>query len=416
MSGVAKDETNPTTPTGEVPDEGSAKTADIVAAAEPAETSATEAEGKSARRAATHLRVVTEADAASYAAPDPIADSPHQRIGAVIRAARENRGLTLDQVSKDTRVTVSHLRAIEDMTPNIIGEAVYVKGHIRTYARHLGLNADDILTRYLKECAILKDPEKQDIAPPQVSRSLPVAVPVLGLVVLGLMGAAAFFFLSNDQPKKPSAKAGAAATTAAAPGASSAPTAQPGAPVRPALRIVALRHAMLEVRSSAGDKYVKRYFDQGESYLPRVGAGFTVSADDGTAFEWRVGDESLGTLSNDPSPIYNQSVDLAAKRPPVNAPPVVPPTATAAAPAPAGAAPAPSAGAAGASAVRTPAPAAATPAPAGAATPAPAKPKPPVAPKPVAEAPPQAATPAPSSAIAPPTPANDPSLQAYPDH
>src|SRR5262249_19696035 len=119
MSGVANEETTPTvTPDGEPPKAGGPDKVDHVEA-EASKTlddsSPAESETKASRRAAPHLRVVTEADAADFTAPAIANDSPYQRIGAVIRAARENQGLTLDQVSKETRVTVSHLRAIEDM-------------------------------------------------------------------------------------------------------------------------------------------------------------------------------------------------------------------------------------------------------------------------------------------------------------
>jgi cytoskeleton protein RodZ len=131
-------------------------------------------------------------------APTPAAvELPGQRIGAIIRATRENLGYSMEQVSKETRVHLSHLRAIEDMTPNLLGAPVYAKGYIRSYARHLGLDENATLERYLRECAILKDPEKQTIAPPSTGRKLPVAVPVFGFLIVALAGAAAAFFLMN---------------------------------------------------------------------------------------------------------------------------------------------------------------------------------------------------------------------------
>src|SRR5690242_14511288 len=111
MSGVAKDDTNPTQPTAEtVPAAGAADAAS-------SENQASEAEARNARRNAPHLRVVSDNEAEF--APASV-DAPHLRIGAVMRAARENGGYSLDQVSKETRVHLSHLRAIEDMTPNLL--------------------------------------------------------------------------------------------------------------------------------------------------------------------------------------------------------------------------------------------------------------------------------------------------------
>jgi len=387
MSGVAKDDTNPTVPTDDTVSAVAAAEADHAEAQAPAAATVSpsakdEGEGKP-RRAATHLRVVTDNDA-DFVAP---AETPPQRIGEVIRTARENAGYTLEHVSRETRVHLSHLRAIEDMTPGLLGAPVYAKGYIRSYARYLGLNEQDTLDRFLRECAaILKDPEKPEIAPPATSkaRKLPLAVPVLGLLVVGLaVAGAVVVFATGDKP----APAGTVST------GSGAPATAVVEPVSPQLRIVALKRGMLEVRSAKGDKYVHRPYNAGEFFIVRVGEGFTVSADDGTAFEWRLGDQSLGLLQPEGGPVYTQSADLAAQRQPIAppAPPVVEVDPSI-------------------SAVTGP-----IPAPTGAA-PAPAKPRP--TPKPPAQQPvtPPAATttPPPAEPAAPPPP-RDPALDAYPD-
>jgi cytoskeleton protein RodZ len=335
MSGVAKDDTNPNSPT----DDTLPVTGEIdagKAAAEPAGSvqPKDDAEPRS-RRGAPPLRVVTdnEIEFAAQAAAD------HTRIGDAIRAARENSGFTLEQVSRETRVHLSHLRAIEEMTPGLLGAPVYAKGYIKSYARFLGMDEQTTLDRYLSECAaILKDPEKLEIASPASSKSrkLPAAVPMLGVLVVALViGGGALFLGSGDKtpvatPDAPTNEAGVG------------PIAQP---VAPQLRIVALKRGMLEVRSAKGDKYVHRYYNPGEFFVVRVGAGFTVSVDDGTAFEWRLGDQSLGLLKETGGAVFSQNVDEAARRPAIDtAPPVVEPVASAAeanAVEPTGAAPAP---------------------------------------------------------------------------
>lgn len=381
MSGVAKDDTNPSSPPDEtvsVTDETKAPGEDAAAAAAAHE----EAESRT-RRAAPHLRVVS--DNAGEFAPAPPVAAP-QRIGDAIRGARENAGFTLEQVSRETRVHLSHLRAIEDMTPRLLGAPVYAKGYIKTYARFLGMDEMATLDRYMSECgAILKDPEKPEIAPPATSkaRKLPVAVPALGILVVALAAGGAIYFLSTGEK--------APAVTAEAPAAitGAGPIVEP---VAPQLRIVALKRAMLEVRSAKGDKYVHRYYNPGESFIVRVGAGFTVSAEDGTAFEWKLGDQSLGLLQPEGGPVYSQNVDLAAQRQPV-------------APPPAPAENIPASAVTGVSPDGNPV----------AAAPAPPKPRP--QPRPAQTTPPAAATtaPAPAAPAVTPPPPRDPALDAYPD-
>jgi hypothetical protein len=396
MSGVAKDGSDPILSAGDAALAALAETAQTVvedaAASSDAAPAAVDAaafredsDGK-VRRGAAFLRVVSDNDpealAATRAAP--------QRIGEIIRAARENAGYTLAQVRDATKINLSHLRAIEDMTPGLLGPPVYAKGYIRSYARYLGLPEQDTLDRFLSECAaILKDPAKPEIAPPATSkaRRLPVAVPALGLVVAGLVaGGAVLFFASSGGPAAPDASPSAEPATGLS-GSVAAPV------MAPQLRIVAIKRGLLEVRSAKGDKYVHRNYNPGEFFIVRVGEGFTVSADDGTAFEWRLGDQSLGLLQASGGPVYTQSADLAAQRPPVVTPPAMPEPVT------------PSALDANATAGGPAAGGAPAPAP----RPRPAATRPPVE-APLASPPPVAAEPAPP----PPPPPRDPALDAYP--
>jgi cytoskeleton protein RodZ len=313
MSGVAKDETNPSSPSDE-------ETVSAVGDAEAGhvETADSDSEAR-ARRNAPHLRVVTDNDDISFTQPVvPLIDQPNMRIGAVIKATRENLGYTLDQVSKEIRVHLSHLRAIEDMTPNLLGAPVYAKGYIKAYARHLGLDEQTTLERYLRECAILKDPVKQTIAPPSTGRKLPAAVPVFGFLIVALLAGAGYFFFANGDNSPDTPQVASSSGPVPSPGEPSIGVVAAPSPSAASqqLRVVALRRELLEVRSSDGTKFVHRYLEQGESNFPRVGAGWTVSTPDGSAFEWRLGDSSLGLLS-EAGPVNAQSVDVAAQRPPI---------------------------------------------------------------------------------------------------
>ena len=385
MSGVAKDDTNPNSPADDtVPVTSEADAGQ--AAAEVTTSVQSKDDEPRARRGAPHLRVVSDNEI-EFAAQ---AASAHTRIGDAIRAARENSGFTFEQVSRETRVHLSHLRAIEEMTPGLLGAPVYAKGYIKSYARFLGMDEQTTLDRYLSECAaILKDPEKLETAPSASSnaRKLPVAVPMLGILMVALVGGGAIMFF-NSGDKTPAV---ISETSTAAAGVG--PIAQP---VAPQLRIVALKRSMLEVRSAKGDKYVHRYYNPGEFFVVRVGAGFTVSAEDGTAFEWRLGDQSLGLLQETGGPVFSANVDQAAQRPPiVTAPPLI----------------APIASDTDANALTTPG----QPATGASPAPAPAKPRlrpatPPATSSATPSAPPAASPPPPAQ-----PPVRDPALDAYPD-
>jgi cytoskeletal protein RodZ len=70
-------------------------------------------------------------------------------FGDKFRKARENKNLTLDQVSNVTKIGARMLQAIEEEKFDQLPGGVFNKGFIRAYARHLGINDEEAVTEYL---------------------------------------------------------------------------------------------------------------------------------------------------------------------------------------------------------------------------------------------------------------------------
>ena len=66
-------------------------------------------------------------------------------VGPALRKARERRGITLDAASRDTKLHIDQLRALESEDFDALLSDVYVRGSLRTYARYLGLSADKVI-------------------------------------------------------------------------------------------------------------------------------------------------------------------------------------------------------------------------------------------------------------------------------
>ena len=64
-------------------------------------------------------------------------------IGPQLRHAREKKGLTLDQVASETRISRRHLEHIEAGNFDALAGKTYAVGFVRTYAKLVGLNMDD---------------------------------------------------------------------------------------------------------------------------------------------------------------------------------------------------------------------------------------------------------------------------------
>lgn len=68
--------------------------------------------------------------------------------GTYLRAAREQRGLSLHQVAVELHVSDFIIEALERGDYAVLGGAVFVRGHLRNYARALGVAEGEVLSLY----------------------------------------------------------------------------------------------------------------------------------------------------------------------------------------------------------------------------------------------------------------------------
>ena len=69
-------------------------------------------------------------------------------VGSALRKARERRGITLDAASRDTKLHIDQLRALEAEDFEALLGDVYVRGSLRTYSQYLGLSPDKVIGAY----------------------------------------------------------------------------------------------------------------------------------------------------------------------------------------------------------------------------------------------------------------------------
>ncbi len=74
-------------------------------------------------------------------------------IGETLKKAREERGLTLEEVAEKTKIRHRYLEAIEKENFEIMPGNVYVKGFIRNYARFLGLRPEPLVALFTERHA-----------------------------------------------------------------------------------------------------------------------------------------------------------------------------------------------------------------------------------------------------------------------
>jgi len=63
----------------------------------------------------------------------------------MLQRARQARGLTLEEVERDIRISRRYLEALENENFGLLPAPVYARGFLRTYARYLGLEPANLL-------------------------------------------------------------------------------------------------------------------------------------------------------------------------------------------------------------------------------------------------------------------------------
>jgi cytoskeleton protein RodZ len=69
-------------------------------------------------------------------------------LGQLLREAREQKGVSLEQVEEATRIRQKFLQALEEGNFGVLPAETYVKGFLRTYAMYLELDPEELMALY----------------------------------------------------------------------------------------------------------------------------------------------------------------------------------------------------------------------------------------------------------------------------
>lgn len=73
------------------------------------------------------------------------------RLGDELRGERATLGKTLLDIQRDLRIKAAYIAAIEDARPEVFPNPGFVSGYVRSYARYLGLDPDEVFRRFCQE-------------------------------------------------------------------------------------------------------------------------------------------------------------------------------------------------------------------------------------------------------------------------
>jgi len=109
-----------------------------------------------------------------------------ETLGSYLRKERETRNFTLEEISSSTKIRKGILSAIENDDYTLLPAPVFVKGFLRAYANHLGLDCGEVMKKY-KE-VVGRDAEEEEVGQQKRERpffkafSIPLAA--VGIVLL----------------------------------------------------------------------------------------------------------------------------------------------------------------------------------------------------------------------------------------
>lgn len=75
---------------------------------------------------------------------EPVTEGGEYKIGAVLEKARQEKGLTLQEVEEATKIRKRYLDGLEREDYNVLPDVVYAQGFLKTYANFLDLDGDEL--------------------------------------------------------------------------------------------------------------------------------------------------------------------------------------------------------------------------------------------------------------------------------
>lgn len=129
-------------------------------------------------------------------------------IGEELRAAREKKGLSLEQVADETNIARRYLGALETEDFSVFPGDPYIIGFIRNYAEYLGLEARDFVGAF-KSMRIQEQPVPIERLIP--ARKKPSLLLLVGLpLALAALGGAGYFVFDAIRDRSAASEARAA--------------------------------------------------------------------------------------------------------------------------------------------------------------------------------------------------------------
>ncbi len=91
-------------------------------------------------------------------------------FGTWLRRQREGRGIDLQEIAEESKISLVNLRAFEEDRFEVLPAPVFAKGFLRQYARYVGLDPEEVVNFYVAACRNAEG-EEEPVEPPPETRN-----------------------------------------------------------------------------------------------------------------------------------------------------------------------------------------------------------------------------------------------------
>jgi cytoskeletal protein RodZ len=178
-----------------------------------------------------------------------------ESVGMRLRAAREAKGLAIEDVASSTRIPTRHLLSLEESDWGKLPASTYSVGFAKNYAGAVGLDRAEIAEQLRAEMgselpAHYSSATVDSFEPVDGNRSMPKGIVVGALVALVLIALLLTWYSNRELSGGPASEP-ASESVAAAPSSPSAATPAPAPAVQGPVVITANEAAWIDVRDGA---------------------------------------------------------------------------------------------------------------------------------------------------------------------
>ncbi|KMQ50624.1 Transcriptional regulator [Chitinispirillum alkaliphilum] len=128
------------------------------------------------------------------------AEESNDRVGDILRKERITRRIAIETIAKDLKLNVKYIKALESSDFNSLPADPYIRVYLRSLAKYLSLDPEEILSTFYKEKGISSEMEKGSSSKIQVSMQdteIKKQNPTFIFAIILIILFGAFIFIAN---------------------------------------------------------------------------------------------------------------------------------------------------------------------------------------------------------------------------